>query len=124
MRLSNRLLISHPSTPYSKELLRSVHDIAEYYSEQVRQIPRHGPIRLVGWSSGAWIAFEMANVLQRCGEVAGSVTVLDAPPPAPNDLTLELPQNVRALGLTSDAETSAVSWWRFLCTFPHSLRCY
>jgi pimeloyl-ACP methyl ester carboxylesterase len=95
----------------------SVHDIAEYYSEQVRLIPRHGPIRLVGWSSGAWIAFEMANTLQRHGEVIDSLTVLDAPPPDPNELTFDLPKNVLALGLTSDTETSASCWWRFLCTY-------
>jgi thioesterase domain-containing protein len=62
----------------------SVQEIAEYYSEQVCQIVRHGPIRLVGWSSGAWIAFEMANALQRRGEAVSSVTVLDAPPPDPS----------------------------------------
>lgn len=97
-------------------LPRSVPEMAEYYADQVQRIPRRGPICLVGWSSGAWIAFEVANALVRRGEAVRSVTVLDSPPPGPDELSFDLPQSVRALGLTGDAERSAVSWWRFLCT--------
>ncbi len=92
----------------------SVRELAEQYCDQVRQIQRRGPIQLVGWSSGGWIAFEIANALQRYGEAIGSVTLLDSAPPKP-DPTFDLPPSVLALRLTTDEEQSAMLWWRFLC---------
>ncbi|KAF9390973.1 hypothetical protein CPC16_004685 [Podila verticillata] len=48
------------------------------YIEQIRRIQPVGPYRLMGWSLGGVIAFEMACMLQSKGEHVSSLALLDS----------------------------------------------
>jgi thioesterase domain-containing protein len=51
----------------------SIEELARGYAETVRKTQQHGPYRLVGWSFGALVAFEMARLL--ASDVAALILV-------------------------------------------------
>lgn len=64
---------------YGKEAPRStVEAIAADCIEAMRRVQRSGPYRIVGFSSGGVVAYEMAQQLRRNGEPAGAVVLIDA----------------------------------------------
>jgi amino acid adenylation domain-containing protein len=60
--------------------LASVADMAKAYVEEMRSVQPHGPYRLLGWSAGGSIAYEMACQLRAAGESVGLLAILDHPP--------------------------------------------
>jgi amino acid adenylation domain-containing protein len=58
-----------------------VEEMAACYVEAVRRLQPHGPYRLGGWSSGGWIAFEMARQLNAAGEEVERLVLIDTPAP-------------------------------------------
>lgn len=78
----------------SEPLPSTVETLAKDYVAAIRDAAP-GPYTLLGWSSGAVIAFEMAAQLEAAGEQVRQLIVLDAPaptdpPPGPvDDATLE-----------------------------------
>lgn len=54
--------------------------IAAHYIDRVRTVQPTGPYRLLGWSFGGLVAFEMAAQLERAGERVELLAVLDALP--------------------------------------------
>jgi thioesterase domain-containing protein len=56
--------------------------IAAHYLERIRSVQAAGPYRLLGWSFGGLVAFEMAVQLQQAGETVELLAVLDAVPDA------------------------------------------
>jgi len=62
----------------------SIEEMAAFYVDQIRSIQPHGPFLVGGMCAGGVIAYEMAACLQRLGERAQLVTILDgATPQAP-----------------------------------------
>ncbi|GAB1539219.1 hypothetical protein NUACC21_18850 [Scytonema sp. NUACC21] len=61
--------------------LTRIEDMAAYYIEALRRVQPKGPYCLGGWSFGGWIAFEMAQQLQRSGEEVALLAVLDTSAP-------------------------------------------
>ncbi len=58
----------------------SVTELAEYYVSLLVKAHPQGPYRLVGWSSGGKIAYEMALLLKRAGHKVSNLSVLDQAP--------------------------------------------
>jgi pristinamycin I synthase-3/4 len=56
--------------------------VAAYYISRVRAVQPTGPYRLLGWSFGGLVAFEMAVQLERAGEQVDLLALLDALPAA------------------------------------------
>jgi nonribosomal peptide synthetase DhbF len=63
----------------------SVPEMAADYLAQIREIQPAGPYHLVGWSFGGLVAHSMATLLERVGEQAASVVVLDGYPESPGE---------------------------------------
>ncbi|MFE9657887.1 amino acid adenylation domain-containing protein, partial [Micromonospora sp. NPDC006431] len=59
-------------------LPRSVAEMALDYVEQIRSVARHGPYRLLGWSSGGNVAHAVATALQQEGEQVSFLALLDS----------------------------------------------
>jgi thioesterase domain-containing protein/acyl carrier protein len=59
-----------------------IEDLAAYYLEAVRRVVPEGPYLLGGHSFGGYIAFEMAQQLQKQGDQLGLLALLDTPSPA------------------------------------------
>jgi amino acid adenylation domain-containing protein len=57
--------------------LSSVEDMAEHYLAEIRQVQRHGPYALGGFSFGGLVAFEMARRLTARGEGVSLLALLD-----------------------------------------------
>lgn len=90
----------------------SIQGIARYYVDQIQKVQTTGPYSLVGWSSGGWVAFEMACELDHRGHEVSGVTVLDTVPPRAPDL--DPPPSGQGLVLSGSQERSALLWWRFV----------
>lgn len=60
----------------------SVEDIAEFNIEAMKSVQADGPYRLIGYSNGGVVAFEMARRLLERGEEVVSLTLLDSLAPA------------------------------------------
>jgi pimeloyl-ACP methyl ester carboxylesterase len=80
--------------------------MAARYVAEIRRFQRDGPYRLLGWSLGGIVVFEMARQLRDLGERVDLAAVVDAdavsyePPPSRDDLLLAavpLRQDVRML---------------------------
>ena len=69
--------IQPPRDGLSAELAHSVHALAAYYSDMLTNFQSEGPLLLGGWSSGAVIALEMAQILRRRGRKIPLLIVLD-----------------------------------------------
>jgi phthiocerol/phenolphthiocerol synthesis type-I polyketide synthase E len=80
-------------------LAGSVEAMAACYVEAVRELRPHGPYRLLGWSFGGLVAYEMARQLSRAGERVDLLALLDTPlpqvfggasPPSPEEVVAAL----------------------------------
>ncbi len=59
--------IQVPTHKINAEFASSIYTIAEYYVDALMQFQPDGPVILGGWSVGATIALEMAQILKRRG---------------------------------------------------------
>jgi amino acid adenylation domain-containing protein len=57
--------------------LTRIEEMAAHYIEALRKVQPKGPYFLGGWSFGGWIAFEMAQQLQKSGDEVALLAVLD-----------------------------------------------
>ncbi|MBR8834795.1 MAG: amino acid adenylation domain-containing protein [Stigonema ocellatum SAG 48.90 = DSM 106950] len=57
--------------------LTHIEDMAAHYIEELRRVQPKGPYFLGGWSFGGWVAFEMAQQLQKSGDEVALLAVLD-----------------------------------------------
>lgn len=53
-----------PGTAVAAAPLDSIHSLAAYYIDCIRQVQPEGPYRVAGYSYGACVAFEMCSQLQ------------------------------------------------------------
>ncbi|MFJ4971527.1 alpha/beta fold hydrolase [Streptomyces sp. NPDC088755] len=60
------------------EPARSIRELAEVHTATLRAARPHGPYRLLGWSLGGVVAFEMARLLAAGGEEVPLLVVIDA----------------------------------------------
>ncbi|MCF2146968.1 amino acid adenylation domain-containing protein [Desmonostoc muscorum LEGE 12446] len=66
--------------------LTHIEDMAAHYIEALRRVQPKGPYFLGGWSFGGWVAFEMAQQLQKSGEEVVLLAVLDTLAPIPGNI--------------------------------------
>ncbi|MBN3873213.1 non-ribosomal peptide synthetase [Nostoc sp. JL33] len=66
--------------------LTRIEDMAAHYIEALRTVQPKGPYFLGGWSFGGWVAFEMAQQLQKSGEEVALLAVLDTLAPIPGNV--------------------------------------
>jgi amino acid adenylation domain-containing protein len=66
--------------------LTRIEDMATHYIEALRLVQPQGPYFLGGWSFGSWVAFEMAQQLQKAGEEVALLAVLDTLAPIPGNI--------------------------------------
>ncbi|MCG6137853.1 MAG: amino acid adenylation domain-containing protein [Nostoc sp. LLA-1] len=66
--------------------LTRIEDMATHYIEALRSVQPKGPYFLGGWSFGGWVAFEMAQQLQKSGEQVALLAVLDTLAPIPGNI--------------------------------------
>ncbi|MFL6289499.1 MAG: non-ribosomal peptide synthetase [Thermoanaerobaculia bacterium] len=64
-----------------EEPLDSVPAMAARYVDQIRALQPRGPYRLVGWSFGGLVAYEMARQLESGGEQVAILALIDCSPP-------------------------------------------
>jgi len=60
----------------------SVRGMADRYAAEIREEQPHGPFRIVGYSFGSIVAFELALLLQASGEEVAFLGLLDRAMPA------------------------------------------
>ncbi|HEX6041796.1 amino acid adenylation domain-containing protein, partial [Longimicrobium sp.] len=65
-----------------EDLARPVEQIAAGHVDAIRRVQPEGPYRLLSWSFGGIVAFEMALRLERAGEEVAMVGMLDTLSPA------------------------------------------
>lgn len=63
--------------------LSSIEEMASYYTAQMRLVVPRGPYFLCGWSTGGYIAFEMARQIYAAGERIGLLVIIDSQLPSP-----------------------------------------
>src|SRR6185369_13150523 len=63
-------------------VLTQIEQMADHYLDALRSVQPSGPYMLGGWSMGGVVAFEMAQLLQREGEVVSLLALFDAPAPS------------------------------------------
>jgi amino acid adenylation domain-containing protein len=73
--------LQDPALEGRRDPCRSVEELAETFLELVRTVDPHGPYRLLGYSLGGLVAYEMAQKLRRQGAPAAFVGLLDTPAP-------------------------------------------
>lgn len=56
----------------------SILEMVSAYIKAIRSVQPQGPYRLLGWSLGGVIAFEMASQLNTLGQVVSNLFLLDA----------------------------------------------
>ncbi|BAY93738.1 MULTISPECIES: non-ribosomal peptide synthetase [unclassified Tolypothrix] len=66
--------------------LTRIEDMATHYIEALRSVQPKGPYFLGGWSFGGWVAFEMAQQLQKSGEEVALLAVLDTVAPIKDNI--------------------------------------
>ncbi|QSJ15009.1 amino acid adenylation domain-containing protein [Nostoc sp. UHCC 0702] len=69
-----------------KTPLTRIEDMASHYIQALRQVQPQGPYFLGGWSFGGWVAFEMAQQLQKSGEEVALLAMLDTLAPIPGNI--------------------------------------
>jgi amino acid adenylation domain-containing protein len=74
----------------------SIREIASHYVARIRQVQPLGPYRLLGWSFGGLLAFEMATQLQRDGQSVEQLIIMDSQLPGEKH-QLEVPDEVAFL---------------------------
>jgi thioesterase domain-containing protein len=91
------------------EPYRRIEDMASFYLQAVRAAQPRGPYRLLGWSFGGLVAYEMARQLEAAGDEIALLALLDthAPGRRPDrdmDDARTLTRFGRELGLALDEE--------------------
>jgi len=66
--------------------LTRIEDMATHYIEALRRVQPKGPYYIGGWSFGGWVAFEMAQQLQKSGEEVALLAVLDTLAPIKSNI--------------------------------------
>lgn len=69
--------IQAPKDKMSGAFAETIHGMAEYYFEKLTQFQPQGPLLLGGWSSGAPIALELAQMLKAAGRPAPLLIIFD-----------------------------------------------
>ena len=69
--------IQAPKEKMSGAFAETIHGLAEYYLENLTQFQPQGPLLLGGWSSGAPIALEMAQMLKAAGRPVPLLIIFD-----------------------------------------------
>jgi acyl-coenzyme A synthetase/AMP-(fatty) acid ligase/thioesterase domain-containing protein/acyl carrier protein len=87
---------------------RTIHAAARRNVLALRQRQPKGPYRLGGFSYGATVAFEMACLLQGCGEHVDLLVVLDAPAPGPGSPGLADRASTRLQTIRTEAPSGAI----------------
>ncbi len=103
--------------------LESIEDLAEVYLSAIRKAWPRGPYRLLGYSMGGKVAFEMARRLEQEGETVEPLILLDIPAlPRPESVPdLEVPAEVRALpGFDPELADRYLAVWRAHLKASHS----
>ncbi|MCP5048296.1 MAG: hypothetical protein GY940_14085 [bacterium] len=77
----------------------TIEALASRYIEVMKTLQPDGPYRIVGWSLGGTIAFEMVRQLEQSGETIGSFCMMDSPPP-----NAETPAQAGAGSFTVESE--------------------
>jgi len=67
-----------------------VEDMAAYYIEALQAVQPHGPYLLGGHSFGSYVAFEMAQQLQKQGQEVALLAILDTQAPIPDNKLVEI----------------------------------
>lgn len=57
---------------------KSIHEMAEAYLAELREVQPHGPYYLGGYSGGGVVAYEMAQLLRSVGETVAFVGMIDS----------------------------------------------
>ncbi|MEM7584363.1 MAG: amino acid adenylation domain-containing protein, partial [Acidobacteriota bacterium] len=70
---------------------------AEHYLREVRAVWPQGPYRLLGWSMGGLVAFEMARQLEAAGCTVERLVLLDTAPPAISSTDAHEPEDASEL---------------------------
>lgn len=71
------LAFQSPGLGEGEQALDSVERMAEVYLDELRERHPSGPYRLLGWSFGGLVAYEMARRLAKAGESVPLVAILD-----------------------------------------------
>ncbi|MGH6739878.1 MAG: thioesterase domain-containing protein, partial [Bradyrhizobium sp.] len=69
-----------PAMDWSNVSCTTLPEMAAYYVGEVKAVQPHGPYRLLGFSFGGLIVFEMALQLQRLGDEVEFLGIMDANP--------------------------------------------
>lgn len=59
--------------------LYTVEELAKYYYQILKKMYKKGPYRILGWSYGGNVAFELARKIEEAGESLEWLIILDAP---------------------------------------------
>ncbi|HJT55083.1 MAG TPA: alpha/beta fold hydrolase, partial [Ktedonobacteraceae bacterium] len=70
-----------PGYDSDEPFLESIEEMADRYVKEIQRIAPHGPYRLVGWSMGGLIAYEIARRFETMGERIDFLGLLDVPAP-------------------------------------------
>jgi thioesterase domain-containing protein len=98
-----------------RHIANSMESIVAEYVSQIRHIQPRGPYFLLGWSSGALIACEIAGALSSKHGEEAEATLLDPPLAITRETDLvDLPPGHQNLRLPHSQMRSAYLWWRFV----------
>jgi amino acid adenylation domain-containing protein len=94
--------------------LERIEDMAALYVAAIREVRPHGPYRLLGYSMGAQIAFEMARRFEADGETVDLLALIDVPaaPPEASDEPPPEPEIPDLPGLDLKAVHRHLAVWR------------
>ncbi|MFE3873065.1 amino acid adenylation domain-containing protein [Kitasatospora sp. NPDC059146] len=70
--------VNHPHLDDLEHRYATLREMAEEYARLLRARQPAGPYRLLGWSFGGTLAYEIGRVLERAGERVAGVVILDA----------------------------------------------
>ncbi|NIM15786.1 MAG: amino acid adenylation domain-containing protein [Candidatus Aminicenantes bacterium] len=59
----------------------TIEELSRKYIEKIKKVQSHGPYLIAGWSLGGTIAFEMVLELEKRGETAAFLGLIDSPGP-------------------------------------------
>jgi thioesterase domain-containing protein/acyl carrier protein len=93
--------------------LDRIEEMAELYLAAVREVRPRGPYRLLGYSMGGKVAFEMARWLQDAGETVDLLALVDIPATVPDDAEEPLEPEVPDLpGIDPETVRRHLAVWR------------
>ncbi|ASC71028.1 Glutamate-1-semialdehyde 2,1-aminomutase [Halomicronema hongdechloris C2206] len=98
--------------PYTR-----IEDMAAHYIETLRLAQPEGPYLLVSWSMGSFIAFEMAQQLQKQGHLIELLALLDNPAPISRSKPAEVESDFDVTALVGFARDIAGAAGYDLSTF-------